>query len=343
MNRKAFTLVELLAVIVILAVVLAVAIPRISSIIESAERSSFISSTKLLIKAVQTKLLEDNNFDITTINKSNMKSLLRIPDDNYSYVSFSYDTGGKIKIDLQGSDKWKNFVSCGNYDSITLVDCIIKDGLILNLDAGNSESYVLNSTEWNDLSDSDIVGSLMNGVGYDSGNGGSLTFDGVDDFIDLGTNLGEYSDNISYSFWANPNSNQIQYADIFGNHSANYTGVAFQQNTPNSNIYYFYFGTGISTWKTSAGVTMVPNVWQHIVVVKSTNKVEIYKDGVKKVDSALSGSIAAAPYNFFIADGHRPTSRHWKGSLSLFRIYNRVLSESEITQNFNALKSRYGV
>ena len=91
MNKKAFTLVELLAVIVILAIVLAIAIPRISSIIESAERSSFVSSTKLLIKAVQTKLLEDENFDITTINKSNMKTLLNIDDDNYASVSFGYN------------------------------------------------------------------------------------------------------------------------------------------------------------------------------------------------------------------------------------------------------------
>ena len=73
MNKKAFTLVELLAVIVILAIILAISIPSISSVIDNSEKSSFVSSTKLLINAVKIKLLEDETFDITTINKSNLK------------------------------------------------------------------------------------------------------------------------------------------------------------------------------------------------------------------------------------------------------------------------------
>ena len=178
-NKKAFTLVELLAVIVILAIVLAIAIPKIYSMIDAAEKSSFISSNKLLINAVKNKLLEDESFDITSINKSNMKTLLNINDENYSYVSFSYDDQGKVKANVTGTGKWANLISCGTYEDLSNTDCIVKDGLILNLDAGNRYSHPGSGTTWSDLSGNNNNGTLVNGVGYSSSNGGSFVFDGT--------------------------------------------------------------------------------------------------------------------------------------------------------------------
>ena len=59
---------------------------------------------------------------------------------------------------------------------------IVTNGLVLHLDAGNPASYPGSGTTWTDLSGNGNDGTLVNGVGYDSANGGSLVFDGVNDY-----------------------------------------------------------------------------------------------------------------------------------------------------------------
>ena len=59
---------------------------------------------------------------------------------------------------------------------------IITNGLVLALDAANTKSYVSGSTVWRDLSGNNNSGSLTNGPTFNSANGGSIVFDGVDDY-----------------------------------------------------------------------------------------------------------------------------------------------------------------
>jgi hypothetical protein len=65
---------------------------------------------------------------------------------------------------------------------------IITDGLVLYLDAANPKSYVSGSTTWGDLSRGGNNGTLVNGPTFSSANGGSIVFDGVNDYINCGTN-----------------------------------------------------------------------------------------------------------------------------------------------------------
>jgi hypothetical protein len=64
---------------------------------------------------------------------------------------------------------------------------IVQSGLVLNLDAGVSSSYPGSGTTWTDLSGNGNTGTLTNGPTYNSANGGSLVFDGVDDYVNVGT------------------------------------------------------------------------------------------------------------------------------------------------------------
>ena len=74
------------------------------------------------------------------------------------------------------SNKWLFFPSSN----------IIVDGLILHLDAGNSSSYSGSGTTWTDLSGEGNNGTLVNGTSYTSDDGGSLVFDGTNDYVNLG-------------------------------------------------------------------------------------------------------------------------------------------------------------
>ena len=63
---------------------------------------------------------------------------------------------------------------------------IVTDGLVLCLDAANKKSYSGSGTTWTDRSGNGNNGTLVNGPTFDSGNGGSIDFDGVDDNVNLG-------------------------------------------------------------------------------------------------------------------------------------------------------------
>ena len=64
---------------------------------------------------------------------------------------------------------------------------IVTDGLVLNLDAANRRSFVSGSTVWYDLSGRGNTGTLNGGAGFNSANGGSITFDGIDEYVSLPT------------------------------------------------------------------------------------------------------------------------------------------------------------
>jgi prepilin-type N-terminal cleavage/methylation domain-containing protein len=120
--KKGFTLVELLAVIVILAVILAIAIPGISGIIKNSTMSSFESDAKMLLKAVDYKLLEDSSYDITSINTTNIENILRISPNNYQAITISM-VSGKPYIIVEGKNKWSGLVAHGSY-----TDMIVTEG-----------------------------------------------------------------------------------------------------------------------------------------------------------------------------------------------------------------------
>ena len=62
---------------------------------------------------------------------------------------------------------------------------IVTDGLVLYLDAANQRSYPGSGTTWSDISRGGNNGTLVNGPTFDPGNGGSIVFDGVDDYVSI--------------------------------------------------------------------------------------------------------------------------------------------------------------
>ena len=350
MNKKAFTLVELLAVIVILAIILAISIPSISSVIDNSEKSSFVSSTKLLINAVKIKLLEDETFDITTINKSNLKSILNIDDENYSSISFNYDSNGKLFINVIGADKWDNLISCGNYENISMIDtdCIIKNGLIMHLDASNSNSYPGNGTTWYDLSGNENNGTLLNGVSYNLSNGGMFLFDGINDYAripdSVSTNFGTGSYTIG--IWVKPaNTNSTWRGVISKRTNGNYKGWAIYETSSNK------FGVQLASnhsgpyYSATSLNSFVANNWYYInaVIDRGNKQLRFYVNGIQQGNAVDITNLGNTNNITPLLIGHEIGINTFPGSISNGHIYNRALSVDEIQQNYNALKYRYGL
>jgi hypothetical protein len=229
----------------------------------------------------------------------------------------------------------------------------VTDGLVLALDAANSRSYPGTGTTWNDLSGNGNNGTLVNGVGYNSGNGGSLVFDGVDDVVN-GTITGSiFTGNFTQSAWIYKlNANQI------------WQGVFTNSSPATNNTYLMTFGNGSGAAPfNSVGANQVGvsesgiflnigthiNKWLNITITKSGSTLTIYcyKDGTLLQNS---GTITWNGGNFATTNNYQ-VGRHWaggsvvplQGNVSNVTLYNRALTAQEILQNYNATKSRFNL
>ncbi|HHT38406.1 MAG TPA: prepilin-type N-terminal cleavage/methylation domain-containing protein, partial [Mollicutes bacterium] len=114
--KKGFTLVELLAVIVILAIILAIAVPGISNMIDNSKRSSFESSAKLVLKGLELKMLEDDGFNPLDINETNINNLLNIDASNYEKIIVK-EVNKELYVTIIGKNKWEGLTVSGNKES----------------------------------------------------------------------------------------------------------------------------------------------------------------------------------------------------------------------------------
>jgi hypothetical protein len=227
---------------------------------------------------------------------------------------------------------------------------IVTSGLTFNLDAGNPYSYnPLNtgSTNWTDISGYGNNGVLTNGAFY---SGGTMVFDGVNDYS-LTTNPSILqSQNLTLSVWIKPNTATNVITGIVDYDHAQGQGWVLQSEdaTTNRNYYFAYFdgvtyqpSTGINAGK---GIKITNFEWQNLVFVKSGTSITGYFNGSQIYQStAGSGNISYQPNkNLGIANVISIDGRQYRGSISNVQVYGRPISPFEVYQNFNSLKNRYG-
>ena len=125
-KRNAFTLIELLAVIVILAVILVIAIPRILDVIETSKLDSFKTSAQIIADSAEKKYVENklNNID-EVITCENVTKLSK---EDYEYCFVKIDNEGKATVTIEGKGKFKDLAICnGTKTSVELSDTCSTD------------------------------------------------------------------------------------------------------------------------------------------------------------------------------------------------------------------------
>ena len=217
---------------------------------------------------------------------------------------------------------------------------IIKGGLVFYVDAANPKSYVSGDTTTNDLI-SNITGTLENGVGYSIDNNGSWSFDGSDDNISCEP-INEINNvtSLTFSFWGKKNGS----GEVLGfNTIQDVTTDKVVLYWWSNGIVYFACRNGASNVSPSISLSYDTN-WHHFVgVYVGGGNLKLYVDG--ELSDTESG--APASLSSDIGDnltiGYVNNSNYSKGNISNVKIYNRALSQTEITQNYNALKVRFGL
>ena len=218
---------------------------------------------------------------------------------------------------------------------------IVTDGLVLTLDAGNRNSYAGSGTNWYDLSGNGNNGTLTNGPTFNSSNIGSIVFDGVDDYVKPPNSTTFQLTNFTFSSWVKTtiaDTNQF----IIDCSSNAALGFGYSYRITSSNTIRFwaysaqYYLDSISTLST--------NTWYNIVVSydNSTSTQKIYINNVLD-NSSMVGSFTTSTPSYLQIGAAQLFGMYWKGNISFIQMFSRTLSATEISQNYNAIKYRYGL
>lgn len=229
---------------------------------------------------------------------------------------------------------------------------IVTDGLVLALDAANPRSYISGSTFWYNLANTTISGSLTNGPTYSSANLGSIVFDGTNDYVNVSSAqfLNPGTGSFTLEVWCKTNQQIVGNVALEGR-GASLWGILFALDYPQQSkkISLFVNPNDQVSQKiyTSTSSPLVTGSWQHVVSTldRSTNLITFYYNGIQTGNTTpllFTGSVdPGSSYRYWVGGdlGGNPMN----GNISISRQYNRSLSASEILQNYNATKGRYGL
>ena len=211
---------------------------------------------------------------------------------------------------------------------------IVTSGLYALYDAADKNSYPGSGTAWRDISGNERHGTLTNGVGYAESSIPTLTFDGVDDFVNLPFPLTQASSANTCTIFAAArlSSTSASRRQIIGSDNGGFDwGFGAGDNTQ----YIVFTGAGV-------GSAVAQDLNWHIFAVQwSQTNTRFYIDNNLVVNTSVDwDSSVASNANI----GRNPGfGELWHGSISLVQIYDRVLADVEINQNFNALRGRFGI
>jgi len=220
---------------------------------------------------------------------------------------------------------------------------IITSGLILNLDAGNASSYPGTGTTWNDLSGNGRNATLANGVGYSSSNGGVLTFDGINDYGQVPTFT--YPNSYSVAVWVRINyTNSTNYARILEKGLNNEFALTINKPArPDSYVYQL----GDSSAALRSNSAVLSNYTLLTTTVENTSSsnytIKFYINST--LDNTTTYTISFTKTNPLYFGGN-PAALNLTamfGEIGQIFMYDKILSQSEITQNYNAAKTRFGL
>jgi hypothetical protein len=235
---------------------------------------------------------------------------------------------------------------------------IVTSGLVLHLDAGNVKSYSGTGSTWYDRSGNGYNGTLTNGPTFNSLNGGSIVFDGVNDYVTLsggGTNNihawtadGSIGSSIlCIELW-------VKTSDTVGRLISKPWNGSGQYNISVTPTGFSLLAGTSGTTSATVGFSIADGNTHQLVVWATSTQLGYYTDGGLNqniISHNITGGVTSVgnanlPLGigslYFYGDGWIGNSSFSiNGNFSIFKKYNRVLTAQEVLQNYNATKSRF--
>ncbi len=218
---------------------------------------------------------------------------------------------------------------------------------VTNFVAGTRGTTVATGGGWADLTGRGNNGEVLNGVRESNTNRGSLLFDGTNDYVDISnSSIGNFgTNNFTVSCWGKPtvgSSGSRGLVSKYDPHSPNGTGW-FIFNVDGQIQVRITQDLVAPLERSEIVVSVSSNVWYNFVMRRSSNKFSLFINGQLSTENTTTNIIdcsSSAPLR--IGSGYS-SGYYYSGNVSLTKIYNRALTATEIQQNFNESRSRFGI
>lgn len=217
---------------------------------------------------------------------------------------------------------------------------VVTNGLVLCLDAANIKSYLGTGTTWNDLSGIGSNGTLQNNPTYNTNNLGNFSLDGVDDRVLISCNNSTVRTfNSTTQFIINlPTYSGGQRCIL-----SYRTGAGSLYIGKSSNGIFCFYDQLSTAGFTAGNITANTTVICAITCDANNNLLSIYINGILVGSASRTGWISAYHTSLYLGWDAGGTNEFMLGNFYSFSHYNRVLTATEIQQNFNAVRGRYGL
>jgi hypothetical protein len=211
---------------------------------------------------------------------------------------------------------------------------IVTSGLTLHLDGGFMPSYPQSGSTWTDLSFSANNCTLANSPNFATTFGGHFVFDGTNNTGNAGSNSSlDITGNVTVAAWVRPFS---------------FTNLGNIISKNGNQGYRMRFQSNGSFWMYSNGNTITSpstyaiNNWWYTVGVFSSTGLRMYVNGSLVQSNSTPFSPSYATSSFFVG-GFSATQELFHGRFASVSVYNRALNDTEILNNYNNQKSRFGL
>jgi hypothetical protein len=196
-------------------------------------------------------------------------------------------------------------------------------------------------TTWEDFNGH--IGELRNGTSYDAGNGGNMVFDGIDNYVYFPDETALDSQTITMESWAYLNSTLSQNGFIFekGNVNTQYSNFFYSDG----NFYFRTMGPSNQDLSINSSTYMTADAWYHIVCTFEPGIKTIYINGTQVSQlTGITGTISSDATGLFLGAYYNGGSIDFllNGRIAISRTYNITLTSTQVLENFEAEKTRFG-
>jgi hypothetical protein len=197
---------------------------------------------------------------------------------------------------------------------------------------------------WPNLVNQSVSGSLLNNPAFDPSNGGSIVFDGVNDnvTVPIPTQLGNIDYSIDFTLLVATSSANYGIF-LWGSGVFNTNGLGIETRFQTNQLEYsINDGTGTGTRLQYSFSNVTDNQYRHYTLTQiKQGTATLYVNGTSVVtQNYASESLFTNTSSLLVGRG---TDGYLNGKIANFRVYNRALSASEVAQNYNSTKTRFGL
>jgi hypothetical protein len=245
-------------------------------------------------------------------------------------------------------------------DNTLNISNLVVDQLQIYYDSARSFSYNGTGATWKDLSGNGRDCTLYNAGGstytsqpagpptYDPvATKGLFTFDGVNDWGRFPTYT--FPTAVTFSAWVRTSSTAGDRRGLISHCNGGPVALSYEMNA--SKMHYFYYTT---SWQSAySNATINDGTWKNLVWAKSGTNMKMYINGTQDADLTLTGDVTGQMvcigtsygpcYSDSYGAGSDFYSTVWPGSIAMIMVHSKQLSATEVSQNYNNTKRRFGL